>query len=243
MQETYKIGEVASKLNLKTYVLRFWETEFPQVEPLRTEKGQRLYTPEHVGVLQRIRHLLHERGLTIDGARRVLAEEISRGVVYSQEGSFFQDKTWLGESFENVMVNEATVQEMDFEYEIPEVVDSKAQSANVTFTEKNSLDAKQKTVVKNFDSTNKQILVEKNLPENALVNNGLCAVYLTLPGCPTPPLQVMPTSESNNEQEHLDTSGKLESVEKNVSPEMQDFCKNICQELEALKFLLQQPLK
>lgn len=71
-EKTYRIGEVAVMLNLKTHVLRFWETEFPQIEPLRTDKGQRLYTSEHVNLLRRIQQLLHEQGMTIDGARRVL---------------------------------------------------------------------------------------------------------------------------------------------------------------------------
>lgn len=73
-ERTYRIGEAASLLNLKTYVLRFWETEFPQLVPLRTEKGQRLYTEADLALLRRIRLLLHERGLTIEGARRMLAE-------------------------------------------------------------------------------------------------------------------------------------------------------------------------
>lgn len=71
-EKTYRIGEVAVMLNLKTHVLRFWETEFPQIEPLRTEKGQRVYTATHVNLLRRIQQLLHEQGMTIDGARRVL---------------------------------------------------------------------------------------------------------------------------------------------------------------------------
>ena len=70
---TYRIGEVAELLDLKTHVLRFWETEFPQLAPLRTGKGQRLYTEENVALLRRIRQLLHEQGMTIEGARRVLA--------------------------------------------------------------------------------------------------------------------------------------------------------------------------
>lgn len=82
MSVTYKIGEAAALLNLKTYVLRFWETEFPQIAPLRTEKGQRLYTEEHLALLDRIRFLLHERGLTIEGARKILAEEAGRGARY-----------------------------------------------------------------------------------------------------------------------------------------------------------------
>ena len=54
-------------------MLRFWETEFPQLAPIRTDKGQRLYSEENLALLRRIKHLLHEQGLTIEGARRVLA--------------------------------------------------------------------------------------------------------------------------------------------------------------------------
>lgn len=70
--QTYRIGEVAVMLKLRPYVLRYWETEFPQLDPLRTDKGQRLYTAEHVALLRRIQQLLHEQGMTIEGARRVL---------------------------------------------------------------------------------------------------------------------------------------------------------------------------
>ena len=83
MPETNKIGEAAALLNLKTYVLRFWETEFPQIAPLRTETGRRVYTADHLALLERIRFLLHERGLTIDGARRILNEEAAKGVHYA----------------------------------------------------------------------------------------------------------------------------------------------------------------
>jgi DNA-binding transcriptional MerR regulator len=75
MEKTYRIGEAAEMLALKSYVLRFWESEFPQLVPLRTEKGQRLYTEEHVSLLRRIQTLLHEKGMTIDGARRILEHE------------------------------------------------------------------------------------------------------------------------------------------------------------------------
>lgn len=71
-EKTYRIGEAADMLHLKSYVLRFWETEFPQLAPLRTDKGQRLYTDHHIALLHRIRQLLHEQGMTIEGARRVL---------------------------------------------------------------------------------------------------------------------------------------------------------------------------
>ena len=77
MGKTYRIGEAAEILKLKSYVLRFWESEFSQLVPLRTEKGQRLYTEEHVALLRRIQTLLHEKGMTIEGARRILEHEES----------------------------------------------------------------------------------------------------------------------------------------------------------------------
>lgn len=76
-EKTYKIGEVAQMLHLKAHVLRFWETVFPQIDPIRTDtgqkhKGQRLYTASQVALLRRIQQLLHEQGMTIEGAKRVL---------------------------------------------------------------------------------------------------------------------------------------------------------------------------
>lgn len=81
--KTYRIGEAAAKLNLKTYVLRFWEMEFSEIAPIRTEKGQRLYREADLALLARIKYLLHERGLTIEGARRLLREEANRGITYT----------------------------------------------------------------------------------------------------------------------------------------------------------------
>ncbi len=72
-EKTYRIGDVSKMLQLNSSVLRFWEMEFTQLIPLRTEKGQRLYTEENIELLKRIQTLLHEQGMTIDGARRVLA--------------------------------------------------------------------------------------------------------------------------------------------------------------------------
>lgn len=72
---TYRIGEAARLLKLESYVLRFWETEFAQLRPTRTPKGQRVYSDADLVLLRRIRTLLHERGMTIEGARRILARE------------------------------------------------------------------------------------------------------------------------------------------------------------------------
>ncbi len=73
--KTYKIGQAAELLGLETYVLRFWETEFPLLRPKRTSKGQRFYTSEHLVLLKRIKKLLYEDRLTIDGARMRLEEQ------------------------------------------------------------------------------------------------------------------------------------------------------------------------
>ncbi len=73
--KTYKIGEAARLCGVKPFVLRFWESEFPGLSPIRTPKGQRLYTDDHVRLIARIKALLHEQGLTIEGARKKLAEK------------------------------------------------------------------------------------------------------------------------------------------------------------------------
>lgn len=75
---TYKIGQIADILGLKPFVLRYWETEFPMLEPIRTPKGQRLYTEQHLALLQTIKRLMHQEGMTLEGARRKLAENARR---------------------------------------------------------------------------------------------------------------------------------------------------------------------
>ncbi len=75
--KTYRIGEVSTLLELNSSVLRFWESEFSQLDPLRTEKGQRLYSEEDITLLKRIKALLHEQGMTIEGAKRVLSAAAS----------------------------------------------------------------------------------------------------------------------------------------------------------------------
>lgn len=71
-EKKYRIGEVAEMLKLKSSVLRYWESEFTQLIPHRTDKGQRYYSEEEVVLLRRIKQLLHEQGMTIDGAKRIL---------------------------------------------------------------------------------------------------------------------------------------------------------------------------
>ncbi|HEY3989297.1 MAG TPA: MerR family transcriptional regulator [Acidobacteriaceae bacterium] len=71
----YRIGEVARLCGVETYVLRFWETEFPQLKPNKSGAGQRLYRRREVDLARRIRHLLYEQGYTIPGARQHFQSE------------------------------------------------------------------------------------------------------------------------------------------------------------------------
>ncbi|HEX2556140.1 MAG TPA: MerR family transcriptional regulator [Microvirga sp.] len=74
------ISEVADDLRLPQHVLRFWETRFPQIRPLKRGGGRRYYRPDDVDLLKGIRHLLYGEGYTIKGVQRILKEEGSRFV-------------------------------------------------------------------------------------------------------------------------------------------------------------------
>lgn len=65
----YRIRDVAELLSLPASTLRYWESVFTELRPRRTDGGVRLYTPSDVELLQLIRFLLYDKGLTIDGAR------------------------------------------------------------------------------------------------------------------------------------------------------------------------------
>jgi DNA-binding transcriptional MerR regulator len=74
----FRIGEVSALAKLPTYVLRFWETEFPQLRPTKSSTGQRMYRRKEVEFVMQIRKLLYEDGFTIAGARERLREEARR---------------------------------------------------------------------------------------------------------------------------------------------------------------------
>jgi len=68
------ISEVAEELDVPQHVLRFWESKFPQVRPLKRGGGRRYYRPEDVELLARIRQLLYSDGYTIKGVQRLMRE-------------------------------------------------------------------------------------------------------------------------------------------------------------------------
>lgn len=73
------ISEVSSDLDIPQHVLRFWETKFPQIHPLKRGGGRRYYRPEDVDLLRRIQSLLYQEGYTIKGVQRLMKE--SRGTL------------------------------------------------------------------------------------------------------------------------------------------------------------------
>jgi DNA-binding transcriptional MerR regulator len=71
----FRIGEVSRLCRLPSYVLRFWETEFPQLKPSKSSTGQRMYRKPDVENVLRVKKLLYEEGFTIAGARQYLRSE------------------------------------------------------------------------------------------------------------------------------------------------------------------------
>jgi DNA-binding transcriptional MerR regulator len=72
------ITEVATELGLPQHVLRFWETKFPQIKPVKRRGGRRYYRPKDVALLKRIRELLYNDGYTIKGAQKLLREGVAK---------------------------------------------------------------------------------------------------------------------------------------------------------------------
>ena len=93
------ISEVAETLNVPQHVLRFWETRFSQIRPMKRGGGRRFYRPADVDLLKGIRHLLYGQGYTIRGVQRILKEqgtahvvEIGRGTVHAREPEVAPDE-------------------------------------------------------------------------------------------------------------------------------------------------------
>lgn len=75
----YKIGEACKLLDIQPYVLRYWETEFPELSPSKSKSGQRVYSEEELALIRRIKELLYDEGFTIAGAKKRLEAELEAG--------------------------------------------------------------------------------------------------------------------------------------------------------------------
>jgi DNA-binding transcriptional MerR regulator len=75
------ISEVAGDLEVPQHVLRFWESKFPQIKPLKRAGGRRYYRPDDVALLRRIRQCLYDQGYTIKGVQKLLREGALKGPI------------------------------------------------------------------------------------------------------------------------------------------------------------------
>jgi len=80
------ISEAADELDLPQHVLRFWETRFSTIKPLKRGGGRRYYRPEDVLLLKGIRHLLYDQGFTIKGVQKILKDQGARHVAAIANG-------------------------------------------------------------------------------------------------------------------------------------------------------------
>lgn len=75
------IAEVADELGVATHVLRFWETKFPQIKPMKRSGGRRYYRPDDVELVKTIKDFLYEKRYTIEGVQKVLKEKGVKNLV------------------------------------------------------------------------------------------------------------------------------------------------------------------
>ena len=76
----YSIGEVSDMTDLKSYVLRYWETEFSQLKPPKNRAGNRTYRQKDIDLIIQVKSLLYDKKYTIDGARTVLKDSHGKAV-------------------------------------------------------------------------------------------------------------------------------------------------------------------
>ena len=91
----FKIGEVSNLAEIPTYVLRFWESEFKQINPRRTQSGQRQYKKSDVELILKIKHLLYDRKFTIQGAKRHLLAATKAPKSESPDATFAEIRSEL----------------------------------------------------------------------------------------------------------------------------------------------------
>jgi DNA-binding transcriptional MerR regulator len=103
------ISEVSKDLSLPQHVLRFWETKFAQIKPIKRGGGRRYYRPEDVDLLKGIKNLLYNDGYTIRGVQKVIKENGSKNILFSNNkaNSKLSQKTFTDR--ENSYISEQNV--------------------------------------------------------------------------------------------------------------------------------------
>ena len=103
------ISEVSKDLSLPQHVLRFWETKFVQIKPIKRGGGRRYYRPEDVDLLKGIKNLLYNDGYTIRGVQKVIKENGSKNILFSNSkaNTKLEQKTFTDR--ENIYTSEQNV--------------------------------------------------------------------------------------------------------------------------------------
>ncbi|NHN89732.1 MerR family transcriptional regulator [Acetobacter sp. LMG 1627] len=116
------ISEVADELKVPQHVLRFWETRFDQVRPLKRGGGRRYYRPEDVDLLRRIATLLYVKGYTIKGVQRVLREKGAEGLEEEVSGSGMSVADEASDPPEVPTIIESVTENVSTSFPEPEIV-------------------------------------------------------------------------------------------------------------------------
>jgi DNA-binding transcriptional MerR regulator len=82
----FRIGEVSALTGVESYVLRYWETEFPKIRPARSRSGQRLYKKADIEIVLQIKDLLYQKKYTIAGAKKYLQKYHKAGKLEAERG-------------------------------------------------------------------------------------------------------------------------------------------------------------
>ena len=85
------ISEVSNEVNIPAHVLRFWETKFPNINPLKRSGNRRYYRPEDVKLIIRIKTLLYDNGYTVKGVQKLLKENNNKNNIKEKLSSILKD--------------------------------------------------------------------------------------------------------------------------------------------------------
>lgn len=111
------ISEAADELDLPQHVLRFWETRFSQIKPLKRGGGRRYYRPDDVQLLRGIRYLLYDEGFTIKGVQKILKENGARHVITIGETGAIEPVVPIGGGQDSVPVTVESPQDEALSYD------------------------------------------------------------------------------------------------------------------------------
>ena len=122
------ISEAAAEVGAPQHVLRFWETKFPFVTPVKRAGGRRFYRPQDVTILKAIRRLLHDEGLTIKGVQRLHKEQgIVRIAAYGgADASFTMDAEAVEPRVGEIEITPRTAEKADFHAVLARIESAKA---------------------------------------------------------------------------------------------------------------------